>query len=161
MKPTIGHDELLGELAREKKTIDQFIGLLGSESQALVDCDPDSLEKHFAGKRMLIGELEQFSAVRRQQLDALGLPATPDGVHSLIEKHAEASPGVRALWSEIERRARRAKAINETNGVLIRSQLKHTHNQLAALQQAAYPPRLYSADGSARGIATSRTLGVV
>jgi flagella synthesis protein FlgN len=70
-----------------------------------------------------------------------------------------APPDTAQVWRELVDYASKAKAMNETNGMLIATRLSHNQAAIAALQAVSHANDLYGPDGQAALPAGRREIG--
>jgi len=140
-------------LNKELAELRKFVAVLDSERQALLNNDTDSLLTLSEAKTQAAGQLMEMGNARRKAL----LASSGDSMETWLTRHA---PGSLTVWSEIRKLAAQAQNLNNTNGELINSRMRHNQQALSALQSAAKSAAgLYGPDGQANISSTGRHLG--
>lgn len=148
----------LATLQAEREATARFVDLLRREQRALSSGATDEIDALTPQKASLAEELAHYGRARRSHLIGLGLPPDAHGMRSWAASHAQAGH-VSAVWESLYALAGQARALNETNGVLIEMQLQTCERSLAALNDAAGRTTLYGPRGHAIAVqdAGSRT----
>lgn len=145
--------EAIPQLNRELAELRKFVVLLGSEQQALLDNDTESLLVLSDAKTQAANMLMEMSSSRRKAL----LANSNDTMETWIAKHA---PGSHALWSEIRTLAAEAQHLNSTNGELIQSRMRNNQQALSVLYNSSKSAAgIYGPDGQANISSSGRHLG--
>lgn len=141
------------QLNEELAELREFVALLMSEQQSLLNNDTDSLLTLSEAKTQAASQLMEMGSSRRKSLLTNGT----DSMEAWISKHA---PSSQAVWSEIRKLAAQAQHLNSTNGELINARMRHNQQALSALQNASQSAAsLYGPDGQANISSTGRHLG--
>lgn len=165
--PASGQDDassLLSLLGRESDAFRQFYQILESEQAALLDGDINRLLPLAQQKNNKVLELTQVGDARNALLTRATGADNQIGMNAWLARFdADGRFGVAKRWEELLDLARRAKALNESNGLVINSRLASNEEALAILTgAAASTSRLYGRDGQAYGSApgsSGRPLG--
>jgi flagellar biosynthesis protein FlgN len=121
-------------LAEEIEVAAELTACLRAEQQQLQAIDADALPQTIIGKNVLVARLTTLSGRRHRALSAAGYPASEAGMQSWLEEAQEAQPA-RPAWEQLREAMRRAQELNNTNGILINSQLARTRQALSILNQ--------------------------
>ena len=145
--------EAIPQLNRELAELRKFVVLLGSEQQALLNNDTESLLVLSDAKTQAANMLMEMSSSRRKAL----LANSNDTMEIWIAKHA---PNSQALWSEIRKLAAEAQHLNSTNGELIQSRMRNNQQALSVLYNSSKSAAgIYGPDGQANISSSGRHLG--
>jgi len=141
------------KLDNELDALRQFVALLTSEQQLLLNNDTEPLLTLSETKMKVASQLMEMGASRRKAL----LGNSADNMETWIAKHA---PNRLGGWSEIRKLAAQAQHLNSTNGELINSRLQHNQQALNVLHAASKTTAsLYGPDGQANLNSSGRHLG--
>lgn len=137
---------LLEALEAEREATARFVELLRREQQALGGSTADEVDAITPVKARMAEELAQH--VRNRRAHLIGMRLTPDaqGMRAWAAAHAECGKAT-ALWESLRALVGQARALNETNGVLIEMRLQHCERSLAALNEACGRTTLYGRHG--------------
>lgn len=141
--------EFYAVLMDEKNTIQRFIEILKKEEDALVQGNIDDVDFLASDKTRLVEKLIQLGEQRSQYLLTQGLSTDSAGMNEWLAKHAVNNSDAQKLWNELLLLAKNAKQINQTNGLIISSQLQHNQRAFSALQSAAGNISMYGPKGQA------------
>ncbi|MCB5362810.1 flagellar protein FlgN [Pusillimonas sp. CC-YST705] len=137
-------------LDRQLTLAREFLTAVQHESQLLQDpSQAELLATSTATKLSCIQRFEALENVRNQALLQLDLDASPEGLQQALRLHPSLAP----LFTELQDIADQARQLNEQNGTVIQTYLRHTQHTLADLRQLtgqATEP-LYNASGRASG----------
>ncbi len=154
---------LISGMAAERSALKNFISLLDTEQQTLLDKQSERLLTLAENKTQIVHTLGKLAGERAANLSKQGVDVNLGGIEAWLQTHlADSLP----IWREIKQLAAQARAKNHLNGELIQNTLRHTQNTLAALHHAAQNMHdlhgsasgLYGPDGQSRLSAASRTL---
>ncbi|WP_374353806.1 flagella synthesis protein FlgN [Chitinimonas sp.] len=149
-------------LKRELEEIDAFVALLEREQQALIDNTLAELLDLSKQKAVLAGQLEAISHARRQAFEQHAVVLANDAPHELISVNGLPAQGeMVALWQQLLNSARRASALNQTNGRLIDTRQQQNQQLMGLLQANASHNAVlsYDAFGQARLSKSGGSLG--
>lgn len=128
------------ELAR------RFLAALQEESRLLEDPGlADQLAGSTAAKLACVQQFEALDSTRNRALAQLGHTPDNDGLRQALAQH----PALAGLLDELQDAAAQARDLNEQNGTVIHTYLRHAQQTLADLRQLtgqATEP-LYNASG--------------
>ena len=136
-----------------------LLRILEGECDALRRLDAEAIESAAAAKHAQVTALEQLARLREEQLRALGLPASAQGVTVWLA--GSAAPQIRDAWATLLDLARAARHANARNGRLVARQRQHYDGALSALLQAAGLPSVYGVDGRPQHTAGGRALAAI
>ncbi|MGE5526864.1 MAG: flagella synthesis protein FlgN [Rhodospirillaceae bacterium] len=139
---------LLDALEAERELTSRFVELLRREQQALSSGTADELEYLTPRKARIAEELSQHVRTRRAHLLTIGLTPDVPGMRAWAAAHPQASKAT-AIWESLHALAGQARALNETNGMLLEMRLQHCDRSLAALNEACGRAPLYGRHGHA------------
>ncbi len=146
---------LAARLNDELTALREFVVLLESEQQFLLNKDTDRLLSIAETKSQTASKLAEMAAARRKNL----LANSSGSMEDWLSRHAPASL---PAWQNIRQLAARAQQINLINGELIQSGLRHNQQALSALQSASQNAAgLYGPDGQPNLASSGRILGSV
>lgn len=141
--------EFATALQAEIEALHQFITILESEQDALTEGNIDKLYEISRQKSEQVIRLSQLSASHfsnqniandtPEEIALIFQKADPDGKFALTQR-----------WEKLSALANEAKHLNQLNGVMIETQLKHNQQALSILQEAAMQNSLYGPDGQYR-----------
>jgi flagella synthesis protein FlgN len=141
------------KLDKELDALRQFIVLLTSEQQSLLNNDTENLMTLSESKMQAANQLSEMGDSRRKAL----LANSAESMETWLARHA---PDSLAVWSEIRKLAAQAQHLNSTNGELINSRLQHNQQALNVLHSASKTTAsLYGPDGQANLNSSGRHLG--
>ena len=137
-------------LTRQLALARNFLTTLQKESRQLEDpAQTEQLAAITASKLACIQQFEALDSARDQALLDLGHETGNDGLQQAVHQH----PSVAALQADLQDTASQARELNEQNGTVIHTYLRHAQQTLADLRQltgqSAEP--LYNASGRAHG----------
>jgi len=152
---------LLSLLGREFEAFRQFYQILESEQAALIDSDVGRLMTLAQQKNDKAAELTQLGEARSALVRAATGLDNPLAMNAWLKRYdADGRLGAAKRWEALLDLARRAKALNETNGLVINTRLAHNEQALSILMGAnASSTRIYGRDGQAYGSTPSGSSG--
>jgi flagella synthesis protein FlgN len=136
----------LEALQTEREAAARFVELLRREQHALSAGSVDELDAITPMKARMADQLARYVGARRAHLVRSGLTPDVRGMRSWVAAHAESSKAT-AIWESLHALAGQAKALNETNGMLIEMRLQHCERSLVALNEACGRTTLYGPQG--------------
>jgi len=144
-------------LAEEVREVESFVELLRQEQALLVSAsNADHLMQLVERKSDYAARLKTLSDKREELLAADGYESGRSGMEAWLAN----TPGsIRSLWQKLMALAAEARALNETNGKLIRIHWQHNQAALATLMSAADRAMTYGPDGQQKGGGGGRILG--
>ena len=139
-------DSLLNALEAERAATTRFVEVLRREQDALGTGHADELDAITPEKARLAQELSQF--VRNRRAHLVGLGHTPDvqGMRAWAAGHPDSAKAA-GIWESLRALAGQARALNDTNGMLIEMRLQYCERSLAALNEACGRTTLYGRHG--------------
>lgn len=148
--------ELLDCLTAEAESVERFIGLLETEAALLTDSDsPDDLLATIEAKQAEAARLEALGQQRAALAVALG---ESDGSHAAMQRLARQHADIGEAWDELLDLAEHARRLNQRNGALIDTHLRHTQMSLDALRSVAGLGNVYDASGRAQALNAGKTI---
>ncbi len=133
-------------LEAERQATARFVDLLRREQQALSGGMVDDVEAITPHKAKMADQLAQYAGVRRTRLLAMGIAPDAQGMRTWAASQPE--PGrAGGIWESLHALAGQARALNETNGLLIEMRLQHCERSLMALNDACGNTTLYGRHG--------------
>lgn len=151
----------VASLEAERAAFQEFVELLKSEENALLQGDIDRLAALAQLKSDRLVELGQLAHQRNFHLLSQSLPADPSGMALWLQTNAAVAPTARAAWERLLELAKTAQQLNQSNGAMIQQRLVNNQKALAVLQATANHASLYGPDGQTRTSGTGRPLGKV
>ena len=145
--------DAIQQLNKELIALREFVALLSTERQSLLNNDTENLLSLSEVKTNAANQIMEMSRVRRQNL----LGNSLDTMETWIAKNA---PKSREIWNEIRQLADQAQQLNNTNGELISSQMRHNQQSLNVLYNSSKSAAgIYGPDGQANINSAGRHLG--
>jgi flagella synthesis protein FlgN len=150
----------ISSLRAELAAFREFHQILQAEQECLLHSNVDALPTITERKSQQLERLAALAAVRTVYLDSLHLTPNRAGVAQWLALHAgNEAPGLSDTWDQLLQLAAEARALNESNGTLIATQLNHNHAALFTLQSAARSLSTYGPDGHTELPTGQRELG--
>lgn len=138
---------LLDCLGRETAELRAVIALLQAETEALAGrTEPAALSALAERKTAAHDALAALAAERDALLAQAGLPTG----HAGAARAVAGDDALGAAWDELNALAIEARALNERNGMLVRTHLRSAQQAIHAIRLATGAD-LYGADGRQRG----------
>lgn len=161
--PLTGGDAALAAALRsELEQFRQFHQILQNEQEALAKGDVDTLVKLAQMKTDKVTLLSQLTEKRLGMLKSLSFTPDHAGFDQWIKRcDPGKSRGVAKDWEALLELAKSAQHLNEVNGAMIKTKLRHNQEALAILFGATNKVSLYGANGQAYTVSQSRPLGKV
>jgi flagellar biosynthesis/type III secretory pathway chaperone len=143
----------LQQLNKELIALREFVSLLASEQQSLLNNDTDTLLALSETKTLTANQLMEMAKTRRASLLTNGI----ENMETWLAKHAPAQQG---MWAEMRKLAAEAQHLNTTNGELINSRMRNNQQTLNVLfSSAKNAANLYGPDGQTNINSSGRHLG--
>lgn len=139
-------DTLLDALQAEREATARFVDILRREQQALSVGNADCLDAVTPEKARMADELSQYVRNRRAHLIRLGYTPDVQGMRAWAARHPDSSKAA-GMWESLRALAGQARALNDTNGMLIEMRLQYCERSLAALNEACGRTTLYGRHG--------------
>ena len=143
---------LLSHLLAEKSCVEEFLGVLDDEAQAMqrgLFADLGPLTERKTG---LLDRMATLDRARESTQVAMGFEPGRAGADAAA---TAAGPTAQQTWAELLALAERAKEDNRRNGSMVHNQLDFTRDALHYLQATALP--FYGPDGIRRAVGGSGT----
>ena len=160
MNIKMSDNDYIAELQLELKATEAFLSLLRKEQEALVGGDIEHLEALPRDKAELVMQLAKLAKRRDQRLISRGLSRDRKGMETLLADSHDAMTAT-AKWHELLRLAEEVQQLNQINGEIIATRLRHNQRTLGALQSAAGTTPLYGPTGKTFALKGGRQLGQV
>lgn len=144
-------------LSEEARLLQQLETLLHSETAIVRGDDAGAIANIGASRHDCIAALTRLEAERAASCRMLSFGEGAVAFNKLLQ-WCDDSGELRQHWQANLQQARRCKAINERNGILVNAQLHHVQQLLTAMRGGAQSP-VYSAQASRAAGFASRMLG--
>lgn len=156
-------EELAASVQAELDAFQQFVQVLQTEQEALIQGDIDRLIDLTRIKSEKVVLLSQLAAKRARFLASQGFAAEQGGMEKWLTRHdADGPRKISPTWGSLIEQATRAQHLNQTNGVMIETRLRHNQQALTVLQAAALQQSsIYGPDGQTHVSGMGRALGKV
>ena len=139
--------QLQASLAHEVNLVQEFIGILEREAEALAQPSGNDVLAETTGQKNGSAErLAQAAETRHALLIELGYSADKAGLEAAAEAHPALQDGASALY----KLAGVADELNTANGITIDTFLAHNQQALDTLRSLAGIGNLYDASGRTR-----------
>ena len=138
---------LLSHLLAEKSCVEEFLGVLDDEAQAMqrgLFADLGTITERKSG---LLDRMATLDRARESAQVAMGFEPGRAGADAAA---MAAGPTAQQTWTELLALAERAKADNRRNGSMVHGQLDFARDALHYLQATALP--FYGPDGVRRAV---------
>lgn len=149
------------QIRQEAECFGQFLEILQSEHEALQKSDIDHLIALAQLKAEKLETLGRYSESRSQFLAQRKLPADQRGMEQWLRMTPSESETARQHWTQLLDLARKAQKLNQENGAVIDTKLRHNQQALMILQAVANQANLYGPDGKTQASAAKRPIGKV
>ncbi|MBS4096996.1 MAG: flagellar protein FlgN [Sulfuricella sp.] len=160
--PSPRHSDFASLVAAEFDEIEKFSQILESEQQALKQGEIDKLPEIARSKSEYLVKLSQLGSARDNHLKLNGIGTDATSLKQFIQREDPGSHlSLQESWDKLLASAKRAQELNQLNGAMIETLLKHNQQALAILQDAAQQNGLYGPDGHSRSIGSGRQLGKI
>ncbi len=141
--PTLAAIQFNAQLAEHLGQLSHFVHLLEREQTLLKAIEVESLLALAEDKVTIVRRIQAGENMRAQTLSRHGIDASARGMAAFVAAQSEQ---VRELWQRYLVLAARAQALNEENGILIQTHMRHNQQALTVLM-ASTGPALYDAGG--------------
>lgn len=145
-------------LIEEQQALQQFINVLQEEQACLLSGKVDNLPALLQTKAQVIADIGTLTQARYDQLTALSLAASEDGMRFWIATKGNASDD--ASYKELLSLASAAKELNRLNGLLISKNMSHNQHVLDSVQNVLGSGKFYGPDGQSSVKTRGRELGI-
>lgn len=136
-------------MKQEAALVEQFILVLQAEAEALAQpSDTDALKASTQEKNYFSDLLAQIGQKRQTHLRELGFDPDKAGLDAAALAYPALKPSCLSLFDA----ARKASALNTSNGTVIDIYLKHNQQALDALQRLSGIDPLYDANGRVHSV---------
>ena len=133
----------------------ELVEFLKRESNSIADLDPERLLADAAEKQQRFTRLALLAAEHEAFLAQHGYPADRAGMQALFDAHPQFAASVGEVWRSLVQAMEDARALNKSNGRLIRDRRAYYESRLAALAVAARSSLVYGRDGQTMGFGMS------
>lgn len=138
-------------LTEELSSFGQFCLFLREEREALACNDSTALTRITVQKQEVCDKLINLEKARQAHLGI--------GANNPAEALKAIEPSLHLQWLRLIELAREAQNLNQVNGVIIETRLKHNQQALALLKSGAEITATYTAEGQSSNLGGSRLLG--
>lgn len=156
---TTSPDEFAKNLDAELKAFLDFIQILQTEQEALIQGNVDALVELAQLKSEKVILLSQYAMSRNRFLDTQGCAPERGGMGKWLRQRS--NPQIAEIWQNLLERAEAAQQLNQTNGIMIETKLRNNQQALAVLRAATNKSALYGPDGQTHAPGMGRPLGKV
>lgn len=150
-------DDFAKSLDAELHAFLEFIQVLQTEQEALIQGNVDFLIELAQLKSEKVVLLSQYAMSRSRFLDAQDCAPELGGMGKWLRQHD--NPHIGEIWRQLLKHAETAQQLNRINGVMIETKLRNNQQALAVLQAAANKSALYGPDGQTHAPGMGRPLG--
>ena len=139
------HDRLRDQLITENLSMDSLLDLIQQEQLMLIANNIKDMEYILDKKSEKIAELARLAHERHQMLASAGLQGDEAGMQVWLTQN----PGgdVHVAWHQLTDKVKTAKTCNDTNGLLINTQLNRNQSTLNMLRGAQPATGFYGPNG--------------
>ncbi len=138
-------------LTEELTSFGQFCLFLRAEREALACNDSAALTRITGQKQEVCDKLVNLEKARQAHLGI--------GANNPAEALKVIDSNLHQQWLRLIELAREAQNLNQVNGVIIETRLKHNQQALALLKSGAEITATYTAGGQSTNVGSSRLLG--
>jgi flagella synthesis protein FlgN len=151
--------DFIPRLVAEREALTDFVMLLKTEQQALIEGQSDQLLALSELKTSAVQTLSKLANSRKIDMAPHTAAIQAAGITAWLQAHA---PGSLSPWQEVQQLAEQLQQLNRTNGMLIQTKLRLNQQALTVLHSAATNSNaLYGADGQPHLSSSGRILGTV
>lgn len=163
VNPTIASpSDLIENLEAEHRAYQDFVQILQTEQDALVQGNVDSLLELARIKSEKVVLLSRLAESRTRFISAQDCPQEHGDVAKWLQKQGNGkNPQIAELWQQLLTLAGNAQQLNQINGSMIDTRLRNNQQALAILQVAANQSALYGPDGQTQALGLGRPIGKV
>jgi len=134
---------LCQNLEQEVQVVDALLGLIQNEQHLLVHAQLANMRAIIDQKARHIARLAELASQRHIMLAEAGFPSNEDGMQDLLQQQPDEP--VAQLWQQLLKQVESAQRLNNTNGLLINSQLGRFRSALNVL--SGHNNDIYGPDG--------------
>jgi flagella synthesis protein FlgN len=157
MATDASQNNLAARLNAEHEALKKFIALLETEQQLLTEGKVDELLVLSEQKTLAVYELNRLAGERKAEMNARGASNWESGAANWFQANA---PDNLPQWQDIQQLAEQMRQLNNTNGIIIQTRLRHNQQALIVLHNAvSHSGTLYGRDGQPHVQTSGRTLG--
>lgn len=150
---------LVDVLGQETQYLDILRTLLLAEQNGLVSLTPDTLGSLATEKNHILSEITRCESSRADLLTQVSpkVAATANWPDTLTDLPTTLHDSIRRLWSGVLQCTREVSVLNQQNGQIIETSMRHVRGALEVLCTGL--PSLYNTSGHSERPAPSRILG--
>ncbi|EGK71250.1 Putative FlgN family protein [Methyloversatilis universalis FAM5] len=145
-------------MTEEAATLRVALGHLRAEHAALLSGDIDTLPALAARKSEAYARLSQLGDARSALIARAGTQTSKEALDALFASGPEWA-ACRQPFADLLALAREAHDANQSNGEMIRAQMKSSQQALAVLMSAAEQASTYGPDGQSTTLTSRRSFG--
>lgn len=160
MSSIVSDESFASNLRQERKMTEIFLDILKKEQEALIGDDIERLETLPRDKAEIVMQLAELARQRDKALIEQSLSTDRKGMETLLARRSDAET-VTVEWHELLRLAEAAQQLNQINGEIITTRLRHNQRSLVAIQNATGAAPLYGPTGKTSTLKGGRQLGQV
>ncbi len=150
--------QLASLLSNEIDCLQQLLGILKQEYEALLNADIEALEQATAAKNLALAAQAEITQSRRNMTIQASFSATNEGLQQLIAT-CENQQELTASFSRLTALAQQCQTTNRSNGRLILQKQQQARGALDIIRQTDPNTPTYSVEGMATDSQDTRTLG--
>ncbi len=145
------------QIGQEIRVMDDLLDLIRKEQELLVEARIHDIGQVIEQKARHIANLAQLASQRHALLGEAGCAAEEAGMQEYLNRHPD--PELHDIWEKLIDRVRSARNLNNTNGLMINTQLGRYRSALDIL--SGRNASLYGPDGQTSQAAGNRKRGFV
>lgn len=145
------------QIEQEIHVMDGLLALIRKEQDLLIEARIQDMGQLIEQKAQHIATLAQLASRRHALLGEVGYAAEEAGMQDYLARHSD--PDLLAVWEQLIDRVRSARNLNNTNGLMINTQLGRYRSALDVLSGRS--ASLYGPDGQTSQAAGNRKRGFV
>lgn len=134
--------------------------VLEAEYHAILNHDPEALERSIASKQAGIGQLETLGQKRNSLIESLGFGTGLTDIDGCLQQH-DSNGRLAGLWKQLLATAAECREHNLRNHHLVEIGSRHTRQLLCILRGEDADNHVYSASGNTDEQHDSRSIGRV
>ncbi len=156
------HEQLQFLMERENKALEELLGALEAEHEALRAAQLESLAVAVGDKQRLLVELGELEVQRASLLGRVGQPSDKAGLAAfLAEADGTVAEKLQVSWGRTQALLDACARQNRTNGQWVDAGRKHVQQALSILSGSAEQTELYDQKGSTHLPVGNRTYAKV
>lgn len=127
--------QLYTVLQAEHQTVSALLAILEAEREALIQSNPEQMDKLTADKQPLVVQLEQLSRQRAAILQAEGFPSDKAGLEAYIANQpAPQAEQLNAMMAVLKQVAEACQRHNRINGGIVNVNRQYLHRAMSILR---------------------------